>query len=248
MLQNEESQLLRTLLAKAPPGEIAFNYHELQGFLFGLAITPADLLPSDWLPIIFSGDLGHLLQIKELMATVTRIHNRLCGAFQDHQLTFPYNTKGLTRREEERIHRWLYGLEEALNLREELWNPASFPHFPKNRREILYSALLTIQGLTTPEDTYAFFGAPGPGKRLQPKPGEEPGITPEEIKDMLFTSLPGAIDTLQKHAVTLEQKRQVKAAAVVFLAPQNQTKKKSKSWPSKGSVVQVDFRKRKRIH
>lgn len=41
------------LLSRVVEPDDAFNLEELHGFLFGLAITPELIKPSEWLPIAF---------------------------------------------------------------------------------------------------------------------------------------------------------------------------------------------------
>jgi uncharacterized protein len=53
---HEKKDLMR-LLSKVVDPEDVFNLEELHGFLFGLAITPELIKPSEWLPVVFGEEM-----------------------------------------------------------------------------------------------------------------------------------------------------------------------------------------------
>jgi yecA family protein len=52
ILTKHQKELLIQLLELAENKEKALTLTELEGFLFGLAITPYVILPSEWMPMV----------------------------------------------------------------------------------------------------------------------------------------------------------------------------------------------------
>jgi len=57
LFSSQEKKDLAELLSKTFNPDEAFNLEELHGFLFGLAITPDLIKPSEWLPVVFGEEL-----------------------------------------------------------------------------------------------------------------------------------------------------------------------------------------------
>lgn len=62
MIAKKDEKVLRKMLSLATEPDQALTYDEMRGFLFGIAMTPDILFPSEWLPMVFG----------EEMITITR--------------------------------------------------------------------------------------------------------------------------------------------------------------------------------
>ncbi len=224
MLPAKDKKTLEKLLRLAPEPEHAFNYEELCGFLFGLAMTPELISPNEWVPIIFGGDLPEVKNEKEMVKMtdcLTRVYNQLVTNFHDNTLHFPFDLDTLHDNQLEAVYGWVSGFEEALALREELWDPEEYPKLAVRKKEDLMHSLMTIQGLVDPTDMLEMF------EKLPDEIFKEtfPGMTGEtadrevQIQVFLLATLPLSIETLQNHARSLEKKRQKKAGGQTIPIP-----------------------------
>jgi uncharacterized protein len=92
MLPTQDKKTLEKLLRLAPEPDQAFNYDELCGFLFGLAMTPEHISPDEWVPIIFGDSLPEVHDNKEMVKMtdcLTRVYNQMVTDFQGNSLLFP---------------------------------------------------------------------------------------------------------------------------------------------------------------
>jgi yecA family protein len=212
MLPPKEEKILKKFLALATEPEETLSYDELLGYLFGLAMTPDVVLPSEWIPMIFGGEgptYKSMKQMEEMTGCLTTIYNRFVASFQAGQLDFPIDITTMDDQQIVTIYEWVSGLEEALALRDELWDPEQFPKLAKTKKEELYYSLMIVQGLVEPDQVMDFF-ANMPDEFLREA---FPGMDAETIdRDMqiqvfLMASLPLAVQTLQNHARMIEEKR-----------------------------------------
>jgi yecA family protein len=213
MLTTAETKTLKNLLDLAPVPEQTFTYDELLGFLFGLAMTPDIVLPSEWMPIIFAGDSPNY-NSREQAQTMTncllQVYNRFIADFHDQKLNFPYDIENLEEQQLDTLYDWVSGFEEAIILREELWDPEEYPELPDRKKEELYHSMMTIQGLVDPMEVMDFFDSL-PDKLFQDTFADMDNVSEDrevQIQVFLMASLPMAVDTFQEHARTLEKKRQ----------------------------------------
>lgn len=212
MFHPNEKKILEKFLSLTPVPDETFNYDELQGFMFGLAITPESIPQSEWLPIIFGGELPEFKDLKniaEMIDCLVRVYNRLVAHFHDNTLHFPFDLDTLHDDQLETVYGWVSGFEEALAVREELWDPEEFPGLSERKKEDLMHAIMTIQGLVDPGEVLEFF------EKLPDDAFREafPNITEEfadrevQIQVFLLASLPLAVEIFQNHARALEKKR-----------------------------------------
>jgi yecA family protein len=216
MLAAKDKKTLEKLLRLAPEPELAFNYHELCGFLFGLAMTPEWISLDEWLPIIFGGDPPEVKDEKEmakLTDCLTRIYNQLVTAFHDDTLHFPFDLDTLHNNRLEAVYDWVSGFEEALLLREEVWDPEEYPKMAVRKKEDLMHSLMTIQGLVDPTDLLEMFEKLPDEVFKDTFPGMAGETTDRELQIQVFllATLPLSIETLQNHARSIEKKRKRKA-------------------------------------
>ena len=215
MLPPDEKKILKKFLALAPQPDETLSYDELLGYLFGLAMTPDIVLPSEWIPIIFGGEgptYKSMKQMQDMTGCLTQIYNRFVHSFQENTLEFPFDIATLNDQQIVTIYEWVSGLEEALALRDELWDPEEFPKLAKQKKEELYYSQMIIQGLVEPDQVHDFFDNM-PEELLQEAfPGLDQENTDREMQIQVFlmASLPLAVRTLQNHARMIEKKQQRK--------------------------------------
>lgn len=229
MLPTKDRKTLEKLLSLAPEPDVAFNYDELCGFLFGLAMTPEPILPDEWVPIIFGDSLPEIKDKKAMVKMtdcLTRVYNQLVTSFQNNSLDFPFDLDILHDDQLETVYGWVSGFEEALALREELWDPEEYPKMANGKKEDLMHSLMTIQGLVDPTDMLEMF------EKLPDEVFHEafPNMTGEfadrelQIQVFLLATLPLSIETLQKHARSIDKKRRKKAGGSPIPIPIRPTK------------------------
>jgi len=209
----EEEKKLKKFLSLSSNPEDTFSYDELLGFLFGLAMTPEIVLPDEWIPCIFGGEepvFKSAKQAAEMTDCLLNLYNRLVDSFHANTLDFPFDIAGLVDDQLLAVYEWVSGFDEALAMRESLWDPEFFPKLNKVKREELYFSLMIVQGLVDPDELTDFFDNM-PAEFLRES---FPAMDAEEMdRDMqiqlfLLASLPLAVRTLQNHARAIEKKRQ----------------------------------------
>lgn len=244
MLTKEESTSLKRYLALAPNPEVTFTFEELEGYLFGLAMTPGLVLPSDWVPVIFADEtpkFDTLDQVEEMHKCLIQVYSKLSAQFQNNQLPFPFSLEELDSDKIEEIYAWVSGFEEAITLKEEVWDPEENDTIPDQLVQQLYHSLMTIQGLVDPAEVMDFFENM-PKEAFQevfPDRAESPQDREMQIQMFLLASLPLAVETLQIHARRIEN---IPSHGDV----ENKSSKKHKTTGThKANVINVDFGKKK---
>lgn len=189
-----------------------FSYEELQGYLFGLAMIPEPLIPSEWMPLIFGGDLPVFSSIemtRKMTGHLLQAHNSYIANFHNKTLTFPFTIETLQEDQFAALYEWVSGFEEALALHEELWDPEEYPDVSEEKKEQLYHSMMTIQGLVDPVEAMDYF-ADMPEEVFRDAFAAmemEPGDREAQIQIFLLASLPLAIETFQEHARAVAKKR-----------------------------------------
>ncbi len=98
------------------------------------------------------------------------------------------------------LYEWVSGFEEAIALREELWDPEEYPDISDRKKEELYHSMMTIQGLVDPVEVMDYFedmpdevfqeAFSGMDSELYRSGGPDPGI-PDGIPAAGNRNLPG---------------------------------------------------------
>ena len=212
MLTTTDMKNLQNLLAMTEDPDNTFSYDELLGYLFGLAMTPEVLLPSEWIPLIFGGDLPEfdsLEPAEKMTGDLMTIYNKYIADFQKDQLTFPFTIDKLQDDQFAALYEWVSGFEEAIALREELWDPEEYPDLSDQKKEELYHSMMTIQGLVDPVEVMEYFEDMPDELFQEAFSGVDMDLNDREaqIQIFLLASLPLAIETFQEHARTVLKKR-----------------------------------------
>lgn len=240
MLTKEESTSLKSYLALAPNPEGTFTFEELQGYLFGLAMTPGILLPSEWVPVIFADETPRfdtLDQVEEMHRCLIQVYSKLAAEFQNNNLPFPFDLEELDSDIIEDLYAWVSGFEEALALKEEVWDPEENDEIPERVVEQLYHSLMTIQGLVDPAEVMDFFENM-PQEVFQevfPTKDDSPENREMQIQMFLLASLPLAVETLQNHARKIEN----------IDSKDESTQTSEPAGANKQNVIKVDFGQKK---
>ncbi len=230
MITAKQKKLLKQFLTLAPEPELTFTYDELLGYLFGLAMTPDIILPSEWLPVIFGDETpvyNSMEEMEEIMNCLTEIYNGFTDNFHNNALDFPFTEEFLMAGDMATLYEWVSGLDEALALRDELWDPMEFPKISEKKAEELFYSMMVIQGLVDPLEVADFFNAMPENtfKEAFPDVDDDELDREMQIQALLLASLPLSIDTLQKHAKRVEKKRQKGLQnSPVHLVPNRTTK------------------------
>lgn len=237
MLSESERKTLINYLNLAPSPEDSFSYDELLGYIFGLAMTPDIITPSEWQPLIFAGDnveFSTTQQAESMTGCLIQALNNTTKQFHQGELVFPFEISSLNNTGLEQLYEWVSGFEEALFLREEIWDPEENSQLSERKKEELYHSLMTIQGLVDPLEVMDFFDKIPTEVFQEAFPDMAPEMTDREAQVQLFllSSLPLAVSTLMKHAQTKEKDRQ-------------QQMNKSRS-PKPSNVIEIDFRRERK--
>ncbi|MDK9705558.1 MAG: UPF0149 family protein [Desulforhopalus sp.] len=262
MLPSKEKKTLEKLLRLAPEPEGAFTYDELCGFLFGLAMTPELISPAEWLPVIFGGELPEFRndkQFVEMTDCLTSVYNRMVTGFHENNLHFPYDLGTLDDDLLEKVYGWVSGFEEALALREELWDPEEYPNLSGKKKEDLMHSIMTIQGLIDPTDIMEMFQNMPEDvfRETFPEASGEFADREMQVQVFLLATLPLAVETFQAHARTIEKQLSKKASGKTIPFPMHSAKPNQDSpcsCPGGGScgspppkkkakIIKVDFPK-----
>ncbi len=246
MFTKEESTTIQNFLDLAPDPEISFTFDELKGFLFGLAMTPGILLPSDWIPVIF-GDLmpefDQLGQVEKMQGCLIQVYSKMAADFQDRKLPFPFDLHDLNSEDMEELYSWASGFEEALALHDEVWDPEEYPGLPEHTKQQIYHSLMTVEGLVDPTEVMDVFeNLPDEAfEEVFPDMDGSPDSREMQIQMFLLASLPLAVETLQNHA------RIVQSEIEPHEMPKTKMKQKGPKVKAgkKSNIIEVDFKKKK---
>jgi uncharacterized protein len=201
ILTKHQKELLIQLLEFAENKEEALTLTELEGFLFGLAITPDMIMMSEWMPEIFGGEMPTFDNDKQadlLLKNLMEVYNAYNKASHAGTLSFPFDMKKLSGEMIDDIQDWSFGLLEALRMRPEIWHIADeegFENADEDVKDVIYS-FCTLYGIVHPDES----------KDLFVKHGKSLNDEAESLA-ILFGMLPLAVETLQAHGERLWKER-----------------------------------------
>ena len=196
MFTAKEEKNLSYALAKSADQETMLFIEELHGLLFGLAVTPEPVLPSEWLPMIFNEE-PRFDDEKDAAACIGYLmeaYNRLIDDSNKGKLKFPFNIKKLSDLEYSLIEGWAYGLFIALTLRPHIWG-ISDEYEEMDVEDIpddiidLIEACSIITAIAMPDEM---------DEMIKADLGTESN-DPEKLEAALYGMLPTCVQTLQNH-------------------------------------------------
>ncbi len=155
LTQDEQTQLSR-FLAYACDAEQTFNLDQLEGFLFGIAMTPDSFVPSEWFEAIF-GEEGARFPDQEtadqLVIALAHVLERFHQMFRQGKLNFPLLLSEPDKLTLSRLRDWASGFDRALAARAELWMPDELldKEAFSDDEDALMGSLMIVLGVAYPE-------------------------------------------------------------------------------------------------
>jgi len=201
MLTENEKTALNALLAHAVNPKEAMCLDQLEGYLFGLAITPDSTEPGEWFADIFGESLAAFPDSAEsdrLFAALTETILRLQALRKVSKLDFPFDLAMQKANDFLPVKRWAAGLDKALARRAYLWMPEEALEKTEmdEDREAVMNCLLIVLGVAHPEKLPELF--------------EGVGEDAHEIKEVwrqLLDQLALAVESLQDYADFLQAQK-----------------------------------------
>lgn len=203
----KERKNLEYVLSKAPEEGDAMYLEELHGLLFGLAIAPAETLPAEWVPMVFSEQQPRYNDQKDedaCLRHLTNAYERMVNDRQLGKLAFPFNYKKLSDDDFMAIEGWTYGLFLAISLRLDAWGleknntEQDFKNLSEDTLELL-DAFSTITAIAMPEAMEEAF------QEIM----ESESIDEESLQASFYSMLPGSVAILQKNAGRIREERKL---------------------------------------
>ncbi|OEU54177.1 MAG: hypothetical protein BA871_08110 [Desulfuromonadales bacterium C00003096] len=197
MLTSSEHSQLDKLLAYAKHPDQVLNLAELQGFLYGLVITPEAIQPSEWLPEVFGEEIGTFIDPdrgEPLLKDLYAVYNRFNDQHLQGQLHFPYCLKEPSEETVSNALDWGFGFNLALEMRPEIWL-GNGPVDNLDDNECLFASFSVVNGIAWPDEADELFA-------------DDDG--PDEPKDecellaTLLLALPNAVAVIQGYAAQLQ--------------------------------------------
>ncbi len=212
MLTAKEQKIIEQMLSLVPTEEEPFTLKAFEGYLFGLAMTPDVILPSEWLPYILGTD-GPVFEsekkAQEYMNCIMRIYNKAIDKFSNRQLTFPFDLDNPRDVKLNEIFDWAYGLFEALMLRDEIWDFDQQDNLTDHEKDDLNVHLTLIEALIYSELREELLSKETRKSMHETIEKEtEHSISEDQAIDIvLLTQLPHAISELIKYAHRVDDER-----------------------------------------
>jgi uncharacterized protein len=192
----QEKKKLTALFDRAADPEETLTLDALHGFLYGLAIIPQPIMPSEWLPIVFGKQMLKIdsaAETQELLAPLFAVYNRIMTEHKRGEFDFPFDMEKLKKNELAQIGEWANGLYCAMYLRPSLWgmDRDEDEELTEDEEEVLASCGI-IMGIAMPEELPNMYES------------EEEMNEEEEAERLalLFALLPSAVRNIQKYAET----------------------------------------------
>lgn len=208
MFTSQEKKNLKQLLACAVNRDIVLSIDGLHGYLFGLAIIPEPVMPSEWLPEIFGEEMLEVNDNQEgerLLGTLFAVYNRLIQQNEDGVLSFPFDIGTIKTKDIQRMREWTHGFFLATSLRPEIWGMDKYnedfeePELEEDEDDEdddeaeIAACYSIVMGVAFPERLSELFDhVEG---NIIPLDKKDP-----ELEAKLFALLPDAVATLQKYA------------------------------------------------
>jgi uncharacterized protein len=205
MFTAKEKKNLIYVLSKLADPEAALCLEELHGLLFGIAITPEPIMPSEWLSAVFNEEpqFDDDQDAETCTGYLLDVCNRMINAGNKGKLVFPFDYDKLKKSELSLIESWTCGLFLGLSLRPHIWR-ISKEYENIDNKEIsadirnLIDCCGIITTIAVPEEREGIY---------EPIPGL-PAKSPAEVEEMLYFMLPAAVEGLRQHGAKLRKEKQ----------------------------------------
>lgn len=212
MFTDQEEEQLQEFYAMAPDPESVISPEELHGLLFGLAITPEDLEPSEWFEDLF-GDcpptFAEAGSREKILGYLQEMVKRRKEWNHAGELSFPFDYDQMEDEDMDLLFDWAYGLFAALALRPDLWklqalksNKALLLETGVDPRpdDLLTLGVSIIAAAAFPEEVESMVVEE---ESKEVKKGKKKQKEPEEdILSLVINTMPYAVTILQEYAET----------------------------------------------
>jgi uncharacterized protein len=156
---------LQTFLEHADRPEGTLTYHEVQGFLFTLAVAPELVPPSEWLPLIFGGNepgFGNVGEAQAIVDELMSLYNALNAEVADNRAALPADCAvrddAVANLDDDApLARWSRGFLRGHQWLEESWEP----YIPEELDEEFAATLLTLSFFSSKRLATAFAAETG---------------------------------------------------------------------------------------
>jgi len=221
LVTRKEERALKKFLSLSAVPEMTLSYHELRGYLYGIAITPDVIEPGEWMPLV-SGDeppaYENEEQARELTSALLTVLNKHIAAFNEQRLFMPFEIESSHDEDFENIVDWTSGLEEALSLRPEFWD--EYEGLSDDEHDLLMNSLVVVEGIVYPEDAVDMFDHLPRSELLKIGINLSGNDTLKiaQIQFFMLQALELSVKTIQDHAARLERLRreQLRASGSPF--------------------------------
>ncbi len=200
MFTHKEIKRLDQVLELADDQDACLTLTELEGFLHALAITPEVIVPSEWVPFVFGGDMpsfNDFDEAKSAMDNLMQAYNTFNQKRHEGRLKFPYDLGALRPGQLDDVSQWAYGFLEGLQLRRQYWMKDEIPKSPTPEQEELLNSVAIVHCIAYPNEAPKIFEYDGENKEN----------VNSNLLATLYALLPTAIETIQTHAATLDKQR-----------------------------------------
>jgi len=208
----EKTNLTKLLACAVNQGKV-LSLDGLHGYLYGLAINPEPIFPSEWLPGIFGEEMLELPSEEEgesLMGSLFTVYNRMTQQSQDKELLFPFDIRTMDVDDIPRVRAWAHGFFLATSMFPELWGMDADGDFEDDEPEPygvedygevdvasgdaeITACFSVVMGVAFPERIPELFHHGEGNHIMQGKKGPD-------LEAKLFTMLPDAVASLQEYA------------------------------------------------
>ena len=197
MFTSAEKRNLSVLLARAVDPDDALTLDGLHGLLFGLAIIPELIMPSEWFPAVFGVEMAEFadeIEAEKLLGYLVRAYKRILDENERGKLDFPFDMTKLKDGDLVRIREWAYGLYRAMSLRPETWGIDDEERdeavFSEDEREVSCSCGI-ILGVALPEEVPEIFPT---------RPDTTAQRDETKLLGTVYALLPQAVAVIRDHA------------------------------------------------
>lgn len=207
MFTKTQRSELEKLLDEVNASDEAFNIHALEGYFYAVAIAPAIIMPSEWLPVIFGTEQPEFTsdqQAKNLIDLLMLGYNHSNRLRIEGRLRFPFDMKKLTPETFDAILDWNYGFLQGLRLRMEIWLRGEVARDLGEEIDPVAQSVAVSRALLDLNEGSAVVDSI---KADLPK-----GLSPEEMEIHLMAALlnllPSAVEVIQGYAEAVEERRE----------------------------------------
>ncbi|MEN6620540.1 MAG: YecA family protein [Smithella sp.] len=199
----KEKKNLTHALSKTKDPKNELKLEEFHGLLFGIAITPEDILPDEWFPAIFDDNLcfDNEKDAEKCTGYLKEACNKMINDGNKNKLEYPFDYNP-NKSEYSLIEDWTHGFFLGLSLRSHIWQmseelkKADGGKIPPEIQTIKDSYDI-ISTIAQPEERVGIY---------EPIPGL-PQSSPDEILEMLFIMLPAAVQILKNYGAKLRKEK-----------------------------------------